>query len=239
MAASTSKAMSNRRVAAALEHLPRRDAADRADRAASSRASGSASTQDLHRLARRDVGAILLRQLGGDLDARGVDQIGDQLPGTGCIAGPESGIDAPGSTMPPKAIDVGAHRDEAVERRRDAQVVDVALARPRRRPAPCCASRAARGRRRRRSSRWLLHVLFELRPAGCALRRAGAGSAAPRSRRPARWRCASSSARRTANRAVSSATSSSAACTAASASALTISCSASCRSKLACSSANS
>ncbi len=42
-------------------------------------APGTASTEIAHLLARRHVGAVVLGQLGGDLDARGVDQVGNQL----------------------------------------------------------------------------------------------------------------------------------------------------------------
>ena len=79
-------------------------------------ASGSASTLTFDGLARVDVGAIVLGQLGRDLDARGVDQIGDQLTRVGGIA---DAILRHGAAEEDAAErhHVRPQRDEAIERR--------------------------------------------------------------------------------------------------------------------------
>ena len=98
----TSMAMSNCRVPP-LEHLARRDAARRANRPLQVGA-GHGIDGDPDALARGHVGALVLGQLGGDLDARRIDQIGDQLPGIRRVADAVSGITAPEKTTPPNAI---------------------------------------------------------------------------------------------------------------------------------------
>ena len=178
---------------------------------------GSASTGHVYRLTRVDICAVVLGQFGRDLDARGVDEIGNELSRVGGIANADTPAWVRRSRSPPNAIMLGltvTKPSKGARTRRlsmlrrgdldgDARLVALLAPAPLRMRASglarwlftSCSSCASRWRASSSSSRF------------CFATMAPTSSLA----------LASSSARRTSNRALSRATSSSAACTAASA----------------------
>src|SRR5262249_42723688 len=108
-----------------VEESARGDAAHAANRAAQPRVRQRVDG-DFDSLTGRDVGPILLRELRGHLDVRGVDHFGNRLTGERRVADAivrhrAAEIDAA------ERLEIRAHRDDAFKGRAHVEALDVAL----------------------------------------------------------------------------------------------------------------